>query len=136
MDYFLEFHWWYIGAGLALFLFLGKGKGGFVEKRFTADLEVLDPRFGACRTQATYAIFKEGTPDHIEIEVEDLFLAVGEYLEIYLDDTLLSKIKVKKDKEAEFDHWSDEKISFPRISGGEHIVIKYQNSAVFAGVFE
>lgn len=136
MDYFLEFHWWYILVGVALFMVVGKGKGGLVVKRFSADLKVLDPRFEACRTEATYAIFKEGSPDHIEIEVENLFLDVGEVLEIFLDDSLLAKIEVKKDKEAEFDHWSDEAVRFPKISGGEHVVIKYKNAAVFAGVFE
>ena len=136
MDYFLEFHWWYILVGLFLLMVFGKGKGGFVVKRFTANLKVLDPRFGACRTEATYAIFKEGSPDHIEIEVENLFLDVGEVLEIFLYESLLARMEVKKDKEAEFDHWSDEAVRFPKIAGGERIVIKYNNAAVFAGVFE
>lgn len=135
MDYFGEFHWWYLAAGLLLFLLFGKGKGGVVVKRFTADLSVLDERFSACRTEASYAIFKEGSPHHIEIEIENLFLAVDEVLEFFLDGDLLAAVKVEKDKEAEFDHWSDEGVSFPEIKGGEHLVIKYKELAVFEGTF-
>ena len=81
MDYFMEFHWWYIPIGFIFLLFLfGKGKGGVVVKRFTANMEILDQRFDGCRPEAKYSIFKEGSPDHIEIEVEKLPIQVGEEL--------------------------------------------------------
>ena len=136
MDYFFEFHWWYILIGVLFVIAFGKGKGGFVVKRFTADLELLDDRFKACRTEASYAIFKEGSPDHIEIEIENLFLCAGEVLEIFLDGKFLATATVEKDKEAEFDHWSDEGVSFPEIKGGEHLVIKYKGTPIFQGTFQ
>lgn len=135
MDYFLQFHWWYLVVGFLLFIVFAKGKGGVVVKRFTAHLEILDPRFAECRPEAKYSKFKEGSPDHIEIELENLFLEPGEELEFWLDGELLSEVSVENDHEAEFDHWSDEGVSFPVINGGEELVIRYQNTDVLKGIF-
>lgn len=135
MDYFLEFHWWYLLVGFFLFIFFGKGKGGGVVKRFSAKMEILDKRFEECRPEVTYAIFKEGSPDHIEIELENLFLEVDEELEFHINGKLLAIVKVKRDREAEFDHWSDEGVDFPVIKGGEELVVKYQNIDVLKGIF-
>ncbi len=135
MDYFLEFHWWYLLVAFFLFTFFGKGKGGIVVKRFTANIEVLDQRFEECRPNATYAIFKEGSPDHIEIEIDNLFLNVGEELEFYINGTLLAIVKVKRNKEAEFDHWSNEGVNFPAIEDSDELTIKYQSSEVLKGTF-
>jgi hypothetical protein len=49
MDYFMEFHWWYV----------------FIQ------------RFAGCVTEAKYKTFKEGSPDHIEIDVERLSIPEG-----------------------------------------------------------
>lgn len=136
MDYFLEFHWWYVFVGIILiFMLFGKSKGGVVVKRFTANIEVLDERFSGCQTEAKYTIFKEGKPDHIEIEVEKLSIPVDEELEFQLNGTTLAKVRVKRNKEAEFDHWSDEGVDFPVIKQGDMLVIKYQGVDVLRGIF-
>ena len=137
MEYFLDFHWWYILVGLAL-LILFTGKGGRVIKRYSADLEVLDPQFNDCLLEADYSIFKEGKPEKIEIEVERLPLDVGELLELlelYINGSHLADMKVKKDKEAEFEHWSDGDVHFPKIREGDLIVIKYLGKDILKGTF-
>ena len=137
MDYFMEFHWWYLLVGFILFFLMsGKGKGGFVVKSFTANMEILDQRFKGCQPEARYSIFKEGSPDHIEIEVEQLSIQVGEELEFQLNGKTFAKVKVKRNKEAEFDHWSDEDGYFPVIKENDAIVIKYQNIEVLRGIFQ
>lgn len=137
MDYFLEFHWWYVLIGFVLLIkFTGKSKGGIVVKGFTADMQILDERFNDCDPDASYYIFKAGKPDHIDIEVERLSIPVGDELEFYLNGKLLAKAEVKKDKEAEFDHWSDEDVYFPKINEGDELVVKYQNEDVIKGTFK
>ncbi len=136
MDYFLEFHWWYLLVAFLLVLVFGKGKGGVVAKSFTANLEILDERFKHCRPEARYAIFKNGSPDHIEIELDDLFLEAGELLDFYIDGNRLAQVAVKRNKEAEFDHWGDEGVEFPKIAGGEELVIRYKGAAVLKGTFQ
>jgi len=135
MDYFLEFHWWYLLVVFFLFIFFGKGKGGVVVKRFTAKMEIFDQRFEECRPEVTYTIFKKGNPDHIEIELENLFLEVDEELKFHINGKLLAIVKVEQDREAEFDHWSDDGVNFPVIKGGEELVVKYQNIDVLKGTF-
>ncbi len=121
----MEFHWWYIFIGLIFFfIFFGKGKGGVVVKRLTANMEILDQRFDECRPEAEYSTFKEGSPDHIDIEIEQLPIQVGEELEFQLNRKTLANVKVERDKEAEFDQWSDE------------LVIKYQGVDVLKGTFQ
>lgn len=137
MEYFMEFHWWYLLVGFMLYFFMsGKGKGGIVVKRFTANMEILDQRFEGCQPEASYSIFKEGSPDHIEIEVEQLSIQIGEELEFQLNGKTLTKVKVKRNLEAEFDHWSDEGVYFPAIKEDDEIVIKYQNIEVLRGIFQ
>ena len=137
MDYFMQFHWWYILVGIIiLFIVFGKGKGGIVVKRVTANMEILDPRFEGCIPECKYSIFKEGSPDHIEIEVEKLSIQVGEELEFQLNGKTIAKVKVECDKEAEFDHWSDENVDFPVIKEGDELVIKYQDVDVLKGTFQ
>ncbi|MFK7914030.1 MAG: hypothetical protein AB8B93_08955 [Pseudomonadales bacterium] len=136
MEYFFEFHWWYVlVAFLALVLFTGKRKGGRVVQRFDAELVVLDQRFAGCEPEASYCVFKEGSPDHIEIELENLTLATGEELEFLLDGSLLATVKVEQDKEAEFDHWSDGDVQFPTVQGGEQLTVRYQGADVLQGTF-
>lgn len=136
MEYFLEFHWWYLVVAIVLcFVFFGESKGGIVVKRLCANLEILDDRFKDCRPQAEYSIFKEGKPDHLEIEIERLSIPVGEELEFFLNGKLLADVKVKKNREAEFDHWSDEGVEFPVVNSGDEVVIKYRKSDVLRGTF-
>ena len=115
---------------------LGRGKGGVVKTRFTADFNVLDQRFATCRPEADYSIFKEGKPHKIEIEVERLPLEPGDTLDVYINRQLLSKITVKRDLEAEFEHWSDDDVPFPQIKAGDVVDIVYQNKLVLSGVFQ
>jgi hypothetical protein len=132
----MEFHWWYIVVGVILFFMVfGKSKGGVVVQRFTANMEILDPRFDGCHTEADYSIFKEGSPDHIEIEVERLTIPVGDELDFQLNGKSLAIVRVERDMEAEFDHWSDEGIYFPAIKDGDELIIKYQNTNVLKGIF-
>ena len=136
MDYFLEFHWWYVLVAIVFFFAVfGKGKGGAVVKRLTARLEILDPRFEGCRSEADYCIFKEGSPDHIEIELERLSIPAGEELDFQLNGKTFAKVIIEPDLEAEFDHWSDDGIDFPVIKEGDELVIKYQNVDVLKGRF-
>jgi hypothetical protein len=132
----MEFHWWYLLVGFVLVFFVfGKSKGGVVVKRLTANMEILDDRFNGCKPEARYSVFKPGTPDHIEIEIEQLFINVGEELDFLLNGNLLAKVEVERDKEAEFDHWSDEGVDFPVVQVGDELVIRYQNIDVLKGVF-
>ena len=136
MEYFLQFHWWYVLVGVILFFILfGKGKGGIVVKRFKANMQILDDRFQDCDPEADYSIFKEGKPDHIDIDIEKLTIPVGDVLEFYLNENLLAKVSVKPNKEAEFDHWGDEGVSFPKVNEGDELVVKYQGTDVLKGVF-
>jgi len=137
MEYFFEFHWWYIFVGLILLMIIfGKGKGGIVAKSYSADLKILDEQFKNCLPEAKYCIFKEGQPEKIEIEVEKLPLKTGETLELHLNETHLASMIVKKDKEAEFEHWSDGNVSFPKIKEGDTVLIKYLNRDILKGVFQ
>jgi len=52
-----------------------------------------------------------------------------------LNGVKLADVIVKRDKEAEFDHWSDEGIKFPKVNVGDDLVIKYKNTAVIKGIF-
>lgn len=135
MDYFMEFHWWYLVVGfIFLFVVFGKGKGGVVKKRVAASLEILDDRFAECPNEAKYSTFKEGSPDHIEIKVKDLPLPDGDILEFQVNNKALAIVEVKRNK-AEFDYWSDEEVGFPVIIEGDELVIKYQGIAVLKGTF-
>lgn len=137
MDYFMEFHWWYILVGIILlFMFAGEIKGGIVVKRFVANMVVLDERFKECRPKAKYSIFEEGKPDHINIEVDNLSIPAGEELELQLNGVTFATVNVKKhDNEAEFSHWSDENVAFPVVNERDVLVVKYQKNAILKGVF-
>lgn len=139
MEYFTQFHWWYVPVGIVLaFAFFGKGKGGIVVKRFTATFEILDDRFKSCRPEADFCIFKEGKPVKLEIDIEDLALPIGDELEFYINGELLAKVPVKKDgrgAEAEFEHYSDEGVDFPHIAEGDEVLIRYGSVDVIQGQF-
>jgi hypothetical protein len=136
MDYFMTFHWWYVPVVfILLFIVFGKGKGGLVVTRVTANLENLDHRFAKCPTEAKYSTFKEGTPDHIEIEVKELPIPVGDELEFLINGKTLAMVKVKSNQKAEFDYWSDEEVDFPIIKKGYELVIKYQGADILKGTF-
>lgn len=137
MDYFLQFHWWYVPiAIILLFAITGKSKGGVVVKRFTADMQILDERFQGCDPDADYSIFKEGKPDHIDIEIERLTIPVGDELEFYINGELLAKVNVKRNREAEFDHWSDEDVVFPKVKDGDELIVRYQGIDALKGIFK
>ena len=132
----MEFHWWYVPVGLVLvFLLFGRGKGGVVRVRYTAVPDIVDERFADCRVEAKYSIFKSGSPDHIEIELENLTIPVGDELEFLINDKLLATVPVEQDREAEFDHWSDEDVDFPVIQEGDRLLVRYQGSDVLQGEF-
>lgn len=136
MDYFMEFHWWYLPVGFVLvFMFFGKGKGGIVVKRVTANLEPLDQRFAQCPTEAKYSTFKEGSPDHIEIKIKELPVSAGDQLEFLINNKTLAMVQVKSKKKAEFDYWRDENVDFPVIKEGDELLIKSQGADVFKGTF-
>lgn len=105
-------------------------------ERYIADMEILDECFKGCRPEASYSIFKEGKPHHIDIEIENLALPTGEELDFRLNGETLAKVEVEKDKEAEFDYWSDEGVKFPVIKEGDELVIRYENTDVLKGVFK
>lgn len=136
MEHFEQYRWIYIVIIAVILLKLfSKGKGGVVVSQVTADLRILDPQFQTCRPEAKYVTFKEGKPHKIDIEIENLPLQAGEFLEFYINRTLLSRAEVKRDLEAEFEHWSDGDVNFPQINAGDQIDIVYQNRAVISGVF-
>ncbi len=135
-SYLMEFHWWYLLVGFFIFIIFAKGKGGVVVNRVTANLEILDKRFAESRLEAQYSVFKKGSPDHIDIEVENLPVEAGEELEFQLNRKILAKVRVKRNREAEFDHWSDEETVFPVIVEGDELVIRYQNKEVLKGIFQ
>ena len=139
MEYLMQFHWWYLLLPFVLLILFvmifGEGKGGIVVKRFTAKLSVIDERFKGCQPEANYSIFKEGQPDRINIEVEELHLSPGEELDFQLNGTSIAIVKVEKDREAEFDHWSDENVTFPVVAESDELVIKYQGFDVLKGIF-
>ena len=138
MEFVEQYRWVFIAIGVVFFfilLFKG-GKGGRVVTRVTADLQVLDPRFQACETVAKYVTFKEGQPDKIEIEIEDLPLQPGEVLDFYINRQLLSRVEVKRSLEAEFEHWSNEDVAFPIVNAGDQLDIVYQNRPIMSGIFQ
>jgi len=135
MEYFSEFHWWYLLVGFFI-LVLFTGKGGVVVKRYSADFTILDESFKDCILEATYSIFKKGKPEKFEVEVKNLSLTAGETLEVLINGAHLANISVKKDKEAEFEHWSDEGVYFPKIVDGDSITIKYTGKDIFKGTYK
>ncbi|MEN1727478.1 MAG: hypothetical protein AAGJ52_03470 [Pseudomonadota bacterium] len=136
MNSFAEFHWWYVPLGLlALFLLFGKKKGGVVVERLEADFDILDDRFADSRPEADYCTFKAGTPDHIDIELENLPVPVGETVELLLNGSPLATVPVKRNREAEFDHWSDEAVDFPKVKVADELTVRYQGASVMKGVF-
>lgn len=136
MDYFMQFHWWYVLIAIVL-LMKFTGKGGMVVESFEAEMQILDPRFEGCEPSAEYKIFKKGQPHRIDLEVENLTLPVGDSLSFILNGKLLGEGKVDKSGEAEFEHWADEEgITFPQVKAGDVLVIQYQNKDVLKGTFE
>ena len=136
MDYFMQFHWWYLlVAFVFLFIIFGKSKGGVVVKRLTASLEALDTRFAGCPTEAKYSTFKKGSPDHIEIKIKELPIPAGDQLEFMINQKTLAIVQVKPTKKAEFDYWSDENVDFPAIKEGDELLIRYQGVDVFKATF-
>lgn len=136
MEFVKQYPWIFIVIGALFFLkfLIKRGKGGSVVTRVTADLQVLDPQFQACETEAKYITFKEGQPDKIDIEIEDLPLQAGEVLDFYINRQLLSRVEVKRNLEAEFEHWSDEDVALPIINAGDQLDIVYQNRPIMSGV--
>ena len=63
------------------------------------------------------------------LEEED---AIAEFV---LNGNILATPTVKRNGEAEFDHWSDEEVSFPVIQVDDKLVIKYKGEDVLSGVF-
>ncbi|WP_195758362.1 hypothetical protein [Kangiella sp. HZ709] len=132
----MQFHWWYILVGIILFFILfGKKKGGVVSTRLTASMQVLDSRFQDCKSEADFTSFKNDGPEHIDIEIEQLPLKVNEELEFLINGNLLATVKVKRNLEAEFDHWADEDIEFPMVHDGDELIIVYDNTEVLKGIF-
>ena len=132
----VQFHWWMVPLALVvLFILFGKKKGGVVAQRLEADFDVLDDRFAESRPEADYCTFKAGTPDHIDIELENLPVPVGEPVELLLNGALLATVPVKRNREAEFDHWSDEAVDFPKVEAGDELVVRYHGASVMKGVF-
>ena len=137
MNYFLEFHWWYlVVVFVGFFWIFGSKKGGVVTTRYTATLEVKDGRFEQCRSEADYTMFKPGRPHHIDIEIDALPLDAGEEIEFELNGSVLAKVRVKSNREAEFDHWSDGDVSFPQIQEGDVLVVKHQGLEILRGTFQ
>lgn len=138
MEYFMEFHWWYLLL-LSYVLFalpLPKGKGGFVVKGFNANLEVIDERFKDCQSDASYSIFKQGQPDKIDIEIDGLPLSVGDELELVLNGVMFANEKIKRAHEIEYEYWGDEGVDFPSVKEGDVLVIRYQGKDVLKGRFQ
>lgn len=135
MDYFFEFHWWYILIAFIFFLAFS-GKGGIVVTRLTARLKILDDRFIGCLPEADYCIFKEGEPHKFEIEIEDLAIPVGEELEFQINGETLAFVKVTSKNKAKFEQWSDGNVKFPIIKKGDEIDIKYEGEVVLKGTFQ
>ena len=113
----------------------GGGRGGVVVSRVTADLRPIDPEFKRCRPEAKYSTFQEGKPHKIDIEIENLPLQPGEVLSFYINRQLLANVEVERDREAEFEHWSDGDVPFPQINAGDQLDVVYQNKAVMSGIF-
>ena len=134
MEYFAEFHWWYVIVGLVV-LMMFNGKGGFVVKGYTAKLTILDDRFKDCVPTASYSIFKEGQPDKIDVDIEELSLPVGDTMELLLNGKRFASIEVERDREAEFEYWSDEGKEFPVIKEGDELIVQYQGTEVLKGCF-
>jgi hypothetical protein len=65
-----------------------------VIKRVASNLEILDQRFERCILEKKYSIFKEGSPD--QIEVQKILIEVGEELEFQLNRETLSKVRVDR----------------------------------------
>lgn len=135
MDNLLEFNWWYILIAVIIFAIVKRGKGGVVTKRYEAKLVAVEPSFQGCKTEATYAVFKEGRPDHINIEIDNLPIAAGEEVELLMDGQRFARVKVNRRSSIDFDHWSDETTSFPVVSGGEDLCVRFQGSDLFKGTF-
>ena len=137
MEFLEQNSWIYVVIGVVLFFkIFGKSKGGTVVNRVNAHLQVLDPRFQACRPEAKYVTFKDGKPNKIDIEIENLPLRAGEVLDFYINRQLLSRVEVQRDLEAEFEHWSDGDVHVPHINAGDQLDIAYQNRLVLSGVFQ
>ncbi len=134
MEYFLEFHWWYLLVGIAL-LFIFFGKGGVVKYSFTAELEPIDEIVKDCRGYCARKFFRNGKDEKFVVDIQDISLPAGEHLELYINSTLLETLTVKKSREIEFDTWNTDE-GFPNIQPGDKVEIRYQNKPVFSGTFK
>ncbi|MBB3167003.1 hypothetical protein [Simiduia aestuariiviva] len=134
MDYFMQFHWWYLFV-VFIVLFMFNGKGGVVVRRLSAPLKSQDARFDACRAEAHYVIFKVGKPDKIDIELKNLSIPQGSGLGLSLNNASFAAINVRRNGKAKFEHWTDEPMTFPVIQLGDELAVKYQGQIVLSGVF-
>ncbi len=134
MEYFLEFHWWYI-AVILLLHFIFFAKGGVVIDEFVAQLEPLDERFKNCEGYCNRRFFKNGKDEKFTVDIQHIDLPVGEEVTLLLNQKVFKKLKMQKRQRIEFDIWNSDE-SFPLIQIGDKVEIHYQGQPIFEGVFK
>ena len=134
MEYWMEFHWWYIPV-VIIVLFIFFGKGGVVIDRFEAKLEAQEARFKDCDAHCTRKFFKNGKDESFQVDIQDIDLPAGDEVAVMINGALLKMLKVKKSKEIEFDIWNDAE-DYPIVQPQDTVEIQYNNKPIFVGVFK
>lgn len=133
MEYFLEFHWWYVLVVIVL-LFVFFGKGGVVKYSFVAELEPIDEIVKDCRGYAARKFFRNGKDEKFVVDIQDISLLAGELVELYLNAALFKTLTVKRSREIEFDIWNTDE-QYPKVQLGDEVEIRYLNKPIFSGTF-
>ena len=137
MDYFSSFQWWYLGIPvIALVLVLAlKGSRSRISKQYEVELLVMDPRFNSCTPEVRLAFFEKSREQHLEIDIQDLDVPVGDSLDILVNNDPLASIRIAFHDEVEYDQWGNADNPLPDIRPGDELVIAYQGRPVMKGKF-
>ena len=135
MEYFSGLQWGYLIIPVIVLLVILAGKMHKVSRQYTVELRAVDPRFQSCSTSIRLTFFEKTREQHLEIDIRDHDLPVGDNLDILLNGNLLARIRIAFEDEAEYDTWGNADEPLPDIRPGDELVIAYQGRPVLKGKF-
>ena len=95
----------------------------------------LQPPDAPYRGDLVESFFDNLLPDSIDIRVRKLPCNPDTEFELKLNQKRNAIVKASQGKKIDFDHWSDEEITFPKIRSGDKLEICIAGSTVLEGSF-
>lgn len=135
MEHFSGLQWGYLVIPVIVLLVILAGRMHKVSRQYAVELVAADPRFQSCTSRVRLSFFEKSRETHLEIDIRDHGLAVGDNLDILLNGNLLACIRIAFEDEAEYDTWGNADEPLPDIRPGDELVIAYQGRPVLKGKF-